>query len=201
MSTLAINCRGGTVEVIKVSRLVILLLLLGIETSLTNVQWCRGSLHICHASLHFYNSVITQKWTGCLWKTNSWSKRHSCWIAEADNQLKPNLAALLTPSKSRYQLYHHTTWKILAKAGLFHYKELSHTLFGVKNIKIRVQKDDNQWSVWTDKSTFQVGKNYRTTWVTWWVEVYLSKNCKPLFKSKRISIEVQRAFCEVKSNY
>ena len=44
----------------------------------------------------------------------------------------------------------------------------------------------------------KIGKEFCTIWITWLIgndQVYLDKNCKPSFESRRICIGVWKAFC------
>ena len=72
------------------------------------------------AKLYPQNPTANKKQAGRPRKTSARNERNLCRIAETDNET--NLITLLTPSKSRYQLHHQTTRKILARKGLFRRK-------------------------------------------------------------------------------
>src|SRR5579862_1103820 len=128
---------------------------------------------IRRAELRPKNPIRSQKRTGRPPKVTERGARSLCRIAEAENKL--DLFELSTPSKSGKSLHRQTTSKILATRGLFRRRARTKPYLSPKHQAERYKwcKERENWSIeqwrsviWTDESTFEVGKDSRVIWVT-----------------------------------
>lgn len=151
-----------------------------------------------HAWRNPKDPIRTQKRSGQPPKISQHDAQKLCHAAEENNELC--LAALSTPGKSGHTLHINTTRRVLRQRGIFWrkarikpYLSLAHKVARLKWYQEWEFWSVEQWRsvIWTDKSTFEVGKDLQVLWVSRHVrEAYLEKNCKPSFKSGKISIGI-----------